>query len=274
MDTNHALERMRELADAIANDDDHTGSAHELAYHALALDQQLRKGGALPAAWSAPAWQNEVTIAQSLTLGSKLKQGDVTRVSFGGAGLSSVLPLRHLHERPVRARDRPRGQGELVSATRYTKEEREAKRSERLALLDRAVEELTSSEAWAAWLGVRRRFHAYSWRNQLMISIQRPDTLAVKGLRQWTELGRRVRKGSAAIWILAPAPYKTEERDAEGNQLKKMYFKPVAVFAYEDTDQIEDGPVFQIEPPFADVEGDSHEPQLRQLVTWLARARA
>jgi hypothetical protein len=156
-----------------------------------------------------------------------------------------------------------------VSAARYTKEEREAKRSERLALLDRAVEQLTSSDAWAAWLGVRRRFHAYSWRNQLMIAWQRPDTLAVRGLRQWSELGRRVRKGSAAIWILAPAPYKTEERDAEGNQLKKMYFKPVAVFAYEDTDQIEDGPVFQIEPPFADVEGDSHEPQLRQLVTWL-----
>jgi hypothetical protein len=107
MDTNHALERMRELADAIANDDDHTGSAHELAYHALALDQQLRKGGALPAAWSAPAWQNEVTIAQSLTLGSKLKQGDVTRVSFGGAGLSpSYLYVTYMNDPFVLGIDR------------------------------------------------------------------------------------------------------------------------------------------------------------------------
>jgi len=152
----------------------------------------------------------------------------------------------------------------------YTKEERRAKRSERLALLDRAVEELTSSEAWASWLGVRRHFHAYSWRNQLMIKVQRPMTLAVKGYRQWTGLGRMVRPGSKAIWILAPAPFKTGETDDRGDDVTKLYFKPVPVFAYEDTDQIEGRPVFQIEPPLVDLEGDSHEPALRRLVTWLS----
>lgn len=157
----------------------------------------------------------------------------------------------------------------MASRVTYTKEEREAKRKERLALLDQAVEELTSSEAWAAWLKVRRMFHAYSWRNQLMISIQAPATMAVKGFRQWQELGRSVNKGAKAVWILAPSPYKTGKLLANGEEERRMAFKPVAVFAYEDTTQIEGAPVFAIEPPLADLEGDDQAPRLAFLADWL-----
>lgn len=156
-----------------------------------------------------------------------------------------------------------------MTAARYSEEERRAKRTERLALLDRAVEELTSSDAWASWLKVRRSFHSYSWRNQLMISVQRPTTLAVAGLRQWHDRGRHVRQGSKAIWILAPAPFRTGDTDDRGEEIRKLYFKPVAVFAYEDTDQIEGLPEYRVEPPLADLEGDSHETELRRLTGWL-----
>jgi hypothetical protein len=80
---------------------------NELAYHLIDLDENLRKGYGFPAQWSTPAWQNEVTIAQSLTLGSKLKRDDITRVSFGGAGLSpSYLYVTYLNDPFVLGIDR------------------------------------------------------------------------------------------------------------------------------------------------------------------------
>jgi antirestriction protein ArdC len=153
---------------------------------------------------------------------------------------------------------------------KYTKEERLEKRKERMALLDQAVEQLKSSEAWEAWLKVRRSFHSYSWRNQLMISIQRPDTIAVKGFRQWPKLNRQIKKGATAIWILAPTPFKTGETLEDGTPERKMWFKPVPVFAYEDTEQIEGKPVIDLVPIVRDIEGSDLHPELVRLETWLA----
>jgi hypothetical protein len=149
---------------------------------------------------------------------------------------------------------------------KYSKEERLAKRKERLALLDQAVESLKSSEAWEGWLEVRRNFHAYSWRNQLMIAIQRPDTIAVKGFHGWKALNRKVKKGSKAIWILAPRPFTVEEN---GEERKKISFAPVSVFAYEDTEQIEGYPEIPLTPPLHDVEGSTLEHELGLLRAWL-----
>ena len=149
--------------------------------------------------------------------------------------------------------------------TQMTEEQRQERRKERLALLDQAVDNLKSSAAWEGWLKVRRSFHSYSWRNQLMIQIQRPDATAVNGFRKWLELNRQVKKGAKAVWILAPAPFKTGKLLDDGSPERKMWFKPVSVFTYEDTEQLEGAPEIPINPPLFELTTDTMKDSLELL---------
>ncbi|WP_426592630.1 ArdC-like ssDNA-binding domain-containing protein [Cellulomonas sp. McL0617] len=67
-----------------------------------------------------------------------------------------------------------------------------------------AVNDLTTSEAWARMLTIAARFTDYSPSNVLLIATQRPDATRVAGIRTWNSLGRRVTKGEHGIAILAP----------------------------------------------------------------------
>lgn len=58
------------------------------------------------------------------------------------------------------------------------------------------------------WLKVCSTFHNYSLNNTILIAMQRPTATAVAGMTTWNKLGRKVIKGSKAIRILAPAPFK------------------------------------------------------------------
>jgi hypothetical protein len=84
------------------------------------------------------------------------------------------------------------------------------------------------------------RLHKYSANNTLLILIQRPDATAVAGYREWQKMGRQVRKGSQAIWILAPNKYKIETENEETGEKDTAFqlrgFRPAGVFALEDTD--------------------------------------
>lgn len=51
------------------------------------------------------------------------------------------------------------------------------------------------SETLIQFLAFQARFHNYSFRNCMLIAIQRPDATFVAGFRRWRELGRFVRKG-------------------------------------------------------------------------------
>jgi hypothetical protein len=82
--------------------------------------------------------------------------------------------------------------------------DRQGDRSQLLDQLTQGVLELTSSESWARWLRLGRRFHKYSFQNQVLILRQRPDATWVAGYRSWLHLGRQVRPGERAIRILAP----------------------------------------------------------------------
>lgn len=113
-----------------------------------------------------------------------------------------------------------------------------------LKLLDEGIKNLTSSEEWAKFLRMQAAFHQYSVANTMLILAQRPDASRVAGFKTWEKLGRYVRKGEKAIWILAPRFYKpkdtdrqndTWDDDAEETKLK-VYFKAVPVFALEQTD--------------------------------------
>lgn len=85
----------------------------------------------------------------------------------------------------------------------------------RLAELGVRVEELRETEGWVSWLRTARRFHRYSFGNQLLIAFQRPEATRVAGYRAWQEMGRQVVKGEKGIAILRP---RLGRKDEAGNR--------------------------------------------------------
>jgi antirestriction protein ArdC len=115
------------------------------------------------------------------------------------------------------------------------------RKDEILGALTEGIAQLTSSGRWQEWLRTQSRFHHYSFRNTLLIMIQRPDATQVAGFRAWQLLERQVRKGEKAIWILAPVTRKVnEDNDSDGNASDKTRvlcgFKPAYVFDVAQTD--------------------------------------
>ena len=83
------------------------------------------------------------------------------------------------------------------------------------------------------------KFHNYSFNNQLLIFLQRPDATRVAGFRKWQELNRFVRKGEKGIQIFAPCKYKTKVEDEDGNDKSFQQirgFRVVHVFDISQTD--------------------------------------
>ena len=85
-------------------------------------------------------------------------------------------------------------------------------------------------------------------------------TVDARGYKQWLEVNRFVKKGSHAIYILAPFTRKVKEKDmTTGEELEKVIvtgFRAIPVFPYESTDG-EPLPEYdyrpQKYPPFFDV---------------------
>ena len=68
-----------------------------------------------------------------------------------------------------------------------------------------ATEDARESEAFREFLDAQSRFHSYSFRNTLLIKMQRPDATCVAGYRTWQdEFDRHVMKGESAIHIMRP----------------------------------------------------------------------
>ncbi len=77
----------------------------------------------------------------------------------------------------------------------------------------------------------------WSWHNQLLVALC--ATVDARGIKQWNQAGRKVRKGSGAIWILAPCVKKVAEKDDHGLEKERQViygFRSVPVFAVEDTE--------------------------------------
>lgn len=119
---------------------------------------------------------------------------------------------------------------------RPTEAERDRRRADEREQMREAVEALQTSEGWQRWLRLRRHFHSYSFRNQLLIALQCPEATRVAGFRRWLELGYAVRKGEHGIKIAAPCPpsKKAVERwrrvGADPEDKPRTYFRLVAVF--------------------------------------------
>jgi len=77
----------------------------------------------------------------------------------------------------------------------------------------------------------------WSWHNQLVAALC--GTTDARGFRQWEEAGRKVKKGSKAIWILAPCVKTIKEENAKGESVERRVlfgFRGIPVFALEDTE--------------------------------------
>ena len=113
------------------------------------------------------------------------------------------------------------------------------KREELTAQLESGVAALRDSEEFRRYLDVAARFHSYSWGNQLLIGIQRPDATRVAGYRAWQGMGRQVLKGEKAIKILAPTFFRKAcncQRECDCRATEAVRFRSVSVFDIAQTD--------------------------------------
>ena len=144
-----------------------------------------------------------------------------------------------------------------------TADARTARREADRAKAREAVEALQTSEGWTRWLALRRRFHAYSLGNQLLIALQKPDATRVAGFRMWLKLGYCVRRGERAlrIWVpISPSKKAMERWEAEGAdpaERPRTLFKLGPVFDRSQVDPLPPPtePV-RLDPPIAPVDGE------------------
>lgn len=112
--------------------------------------------------------------------------------------------------------------------------------------------EAGQSDELKRYLQTMSRFHHYSFRNVMLIALQKPGATHVAGFHTWRKLGRYVKKGESGIVIIAPLIYKKEtvEEDNKRSDVTEINgFKGVYVF---DISQTEGADL----PEFASVQGD------------------
>jgi antirestriction protein ArdC len=109
------------------------------------------------------------------------------------------------------------------------------------------IRALNTREDWQHYLTFAAGFHTYSFGNQLLIMMQRPDATAVAGYRAWHAKGHQVRRGEKAIRVLGPVTRSAPLTDSSGHPLldeagkqrqvrEVVGVKPVSVFDICQTD--------------------------------------
>lgn len=93
--------------------------------------------------------------------------------------------------------------------------------------LDKGIEALQNDEDWHRFLDNMSQFHSYSFANQMLIGMQKPDAILVAGFNKWKEMGRHVMKGEKSISILAPKMRTIPRLDANGNPVLDDNGKPI-----------------------------------------------
>ncbi len=151
------------------------------------------------------------------------------------------------------------------SLRRPTEQERAERRRQDRERLQRAAEELLSSDGWARWVKTRAMFHAYSASNCMLLAAQChqrgivPERIA--GFHTWLKLGRVVRRGEVALRILAPVAVKQRDEHDEHDEdtdRRRVFFKTAFVFDVSQTEIREGAQPVELEPPSEPLTGDSH----------------
>jgi len=160
-----------------------------------------------------------------------------------------------------------------TTASEHARAERRRADRERI---EQAAQQLLSSEGWRRWVRVRATngLSRYSFHNQLLIALQRPDSTYVAGFRAFLALNRCVRKGEKAIRILAPMSVKTasdsttKQAAAETSESRRTVFRAVPVFDVAQTDPLPDLEPVALDSPAQPIEGDSHAALLPTLAAF------
>jgi hypothetical protein len=105
-------------------------------------------------------------------------------------------------------------------------------------------------------------FHSYSAGNCMLLAAQCHERgivpSRIAGFHTWLKLGRCVRKGEAALRILAPVTVKQrDERDEETGE-RRVFFKNAFVFDVSQTEIRDGAEPAELEPPRQPLTGDSH----------------
>jgi hypothetical protein len=150
---------------------------------------------------------------------------------------------------------------------KLTEAERAERRQADRDRLEQAARALLSSDGWQRWVRVRSTngLSRYSFHNQLLIAMQRPDASYVAGFRAFLGLNRCVRKGERAIRILAPMSVRAQENGTEGReggedgeQPRRTVFHAVAVFDVSQTEGLPGTEPVSLESPSQPIQGDTH----------------
>lgn len=123
--------------------------------------------------------------------------------------------------------------------------------------LEQGIIDFMSSDKFREYLKVMSRFHTYSYRNSLLIAMQKPDATLLAGYSTWKNKFERYPKAGSGIKIFAPShsktqQYKTREKidprtnlpvlDQDGNPVMEQVpvkipsFHIVNVFDVSDTE--------------------------------------
>lgn len=135
----------------------------------------------------------------------------------------------------------------------YTADEKQAWKQARLdeqkQLIEGAVAELMTSDAWENFVKFgRANLSRLTLNNALMIWAQKRDARIVWGRKQWDKQGVKVNDGAQALRYFAPAGFYTlkdkdgnEVLDSNGNPQKRMFYRIVTGYDISDTDAPTDG---------------------------------
>jgi hypothetical protein len=138
--------------------------------------------------------------------------------------------------------------------------------------------ELLTSDGWRQWVKVRSAngLARYSFRNQCLLASQarsRSIELSyVTGFRTFLSLGRAVRKGERALWVLAPHTVRIKHAEDSASadtgdaDERRVFFRSVPVFDVSQTSEITDAEITSLSPPCAAVEGDTHTHLIPSLI--------
>ena len=120
---------------------------------------------------------------------------------------------------------------------------------ELLKNLNERIEEVQDSKEFKKMLESFSKFHNYSYQNNILIQMQKPNASFVAGYKQWEDkFNRHVKKGEEGIAIFAPYTYKKKETTIKTVEIngeflekeveetvRKTYFRPVYVFDISQT---------------------------------------
>ena len=103
-----------------------------------------------------------------------------------------------------------------VTPIEFTCKSQKEKIKEITDKLEQGIKDLFNSDRYKEYLSAMSKFHNYSFRNTILILMQKPDASYIAGFNTWkNEFKRAVRKGEKGIKILAPAPYKKDIEESE-----------------------------------------------------------